>query len=163
MTTLHHTHDAECPLCKQKLSTAHPRLRDWYLIRVKPAHPGVHISWAWRGKEDQEKFFQEKKTTKHFPDSPHNHMLEDGTPCSLALDLFLLTADNRALFPSKIYATIAQEAESQRDPIFWGGHFKSLGDADHFQFRELHPLTLASNEDGDPGAGDPGFEPDGAA
>lgn len=130
----HHTHDKVCPLCTEKALTAHPYLAAWF-GRVKKRYPNVHISWAWRGAEDQEKFFKEGKTRCHFPNSKHNKTKPDGTPCSMALDLFLWDEDGVARFPPLWYARLNAENEADREPIKWGGEFKSIGDGDHFELR----------------------------
>jgi hypothetical protein len=128
---LHHEHGPVCPLCTEKLKTAHPLLVAWFQ-RVKARHINAHVSWAYRGPEDQEKAFKEGKTKLHYPDSKHNNMF-NGKPCSLALDLFILDEDGVARFPGLWYAKLNVENEANKEPIFWGGRFKSFGDLDHWQ------------------------------
>lgn len=128
----HHTQDTACPLCEEKLETAHPDLAAWYRTSVKPAHPDAHISWAWRGEQDQERAFEDGKTQLRWPRSPHNHMA-DGKPCSYALDLFEIDDTYQALFRPKFYVQINDENEIAQLPIQWGGKWKRLGDGDHFQ------------------------------
>ena len=130
----HHTDDPECPLCEQKLATAHKTLQSWYR-RHKVRNPNSHISWAYRGKDDQEQFFKEGKTRCHFPDSPHNHLDEKSQPESLALDLFQIDEDGNARFSPKWYAKVNAENEADKEPIIWGGTFKSIGDGDHYQLK----------------------------
>lgn len=127
----HHTADPTCPLCDEKLTTAHPYLQSWFR-ELKKSEPLAHISWAYRGEADQEQFFSEGKTRAHFPKSPHNHE-ENGKPCSLALDLFEITEDRLARFSPMFYARVNAQNERQGLPIMWGGKFKSLGDGDHYQ------------------------------
>lgn len=128
----HHTSDPVCPLCEEKLKTAHPEIARWYRNDVKASYPNAHVAWAYRGKEDQERAFQEHRTKCHYPDSPHNRMVE-GRPESLALDLFQIDEDHRALFNPIWYAKLSDECEQKKLPIQWGGTFKTLGDYDHFQ------------------------------
>jgi hypothetical protein len=130
----HHSNlTPDCPLCADKLEQAHPQLKDWYLSKVKPAHPDVHISWSYRDKASQEQAFQDGKSELHYPMSAHNKTDAQGKPCAMALDLFRFVPGKPAEFPQTLYAQIAQAAERACDPIKWGGHWKSLGDADHFQ------------------------------
>lgn len=131
MTTLHHVHGLICPSCEDKLLSAHPDLGVWFRT-VKTKFPDAHISWSYRGKEDQEKFFIDGKTRAHFPHSPHNRE-ENGKPMSHALDLFELTDQGSAAFPPKFYFDIAQESKKLGFAIKWGGEFKSISDHDHYQ------------------------------
>lgn len=128
--TLHHTDDLICPLCEEKLKGVHEKLQAWFL-EAKKEFRNIHIACAWRGQEDQEKAYQEGKTRAHFPFSKHNHTRE-GTPCSLALDVFQLV-DGEAVFDSKFYACLNDLNQSLNCPILWGGTFKSIIDRDHFE------------------------------
>lgn len=132
MSDLHHAYDGVCPLCTQKLTQAHPILVDWFNHDVKPRYPNAHVSWSWRGKEDQEKFFDAGTTKLHFPKSAHNNM-KQLLPYSLALDLFQIDEDGVARFAPLFYAKLAQEIDENRRPMFWGGKWKRLGDLDHFE------------------------------
>lgn len=137
-----HLGGQECPGCLSKLQTAHPTLQDWFSL-VKSNFKNAHISWAWRGKEEQEQAFSDKKTRFHFPDSPHNH-LEGEIPCSLALDLFVLSESNVALFPLSFYKEVEQltyEYLNFKNQIFWGGRYKTLGDFDHFELKKTTPVA----------------------
>lgn len=126
-----------CPSCDFKLESAHIDLQGWFSL-VKMNFPRAHISWSWRGEQDQEQAYADHRTKLHFPNSPHNH-LEDGKPCSLALDLFVLSEDHTALFPPTFYAAVNEMNKVNGRKIVWGGSFSSLGDFDHFQ---LEPTTL---------------------
>lgn len=130
-----HIDGPECPECNKKLLTAHPYLSSWFKKKVKKQYPNAHISWAWRGEADQNQFLKEGKTTLPFPRSPHNKSKPDGTKCAMALDLFLIDDDGSARFPPLWYAKLNTENEADREPIRWGGKFKSIGDGDHFELR----------------------------
>jgi hypothetical protein len=130
----HHTHDPVCPLCEDKLFTAHDYLKGWFRS-LKSRYPNVHVSWAYRGQADQEEFFKEGKTRAHYPHSAHNKTDEAGKPCSLALDLFQIDEDGVARFSPLFYAKIADESEKDGALILWGGTFKNIGDRDHFQYK----------------------------
>lgn len=125
--SLHHSSDAECPLCEFKLSQAHGRLAEWYR-QVKAKYPNVHVSWSYRGPEDQDKAFFDGKSTLRYPDSKHNKM-QDQKPCAEALDLFQIDEDGVARFSPAFYAKVAEEFKGMR----WGGTFRSLEDKDHFE------------------------------
>lgn len=129
----HHVNGlTRCPLCEEKLSTAHPDLAEWYRTRVKINFPQMHISDAWRGKEEQERAFACKKSILHFPFGAHNKMDEQGNPCSLALDLFELISGH-ATYPVNVFHKIQELIDEFDDPIFWGGRWEKLGDFCHFQ------------------------------
>lgn len=130
----HHTHDPVCPSCTEKLQTAHPYLAEWFR-KLKGRYLNAHVSWAYRGAEDQEQFFKEGKTHCHYPNSAHNKTKPDGTPCAMALDLFQLDDDGVARFAPLWYAKVNTENEANHEPIAWGGKFKSLGDGDHFELK----------------------------
>lgn len=134
----HHTQNKVCPLCEEKLATAHPYLREWFTQKVKPKFPQAHVSWTYRGKADQDAFFGVGKTKLKWPDSKHN-ATKDGAPCARALDLFELMQDNRARFSPAFYVSINAQNESEGAPIKWGGKFKNFGDGDHFELLDLVP------------------------
>lgn len=127
----HHTDDPICPLCSDKLLTAHDYLGSWF-AGVKKRYPNVHVSWGFRDAQAQEQAFLDKKTNCHFPKSPHNNM-KDGKPYSLALDLFMIDEDGQAKFPPLWYAKLNAENENTGEPLLWGGVWKKLGDSDHYQ------------------------------
>lgn len=125
-----------CPACEDKLKEAHPDLAAWFRDSVKPKHNDAHISWSFRGKEDQEKAFVERKSKLHFPLSAHNKSDDIGNPCALALDLFELDFNGQARWSWGYFRTIAEECEQAGHPIFWGGHWEKLGDFDHYERAE---------------------------
>ena len=124
-----------CPSCEQKLIAAHPDLAEWFRTKVKPLHQDCHISWSWRGKEDQEKAFLDGKSKLHFPLSMHNKSDDQGNMCAMALDFFELDYNGQARWAWKFFKTISDEADLAGDPIVWGGTWSHLSDADHFQLK----------------------------
>ena len=132
-----HTHDLVCPSCEEKLLTAHEYIVNWF-THLKRELPTIHVSWAYRNQAEQDQYFGEGKTHARFPNSPHNQCDLSGKPCSRALDLFEIDKNGMAVFDRKIYEAISQKCIQQKDEIIWGGNFKSIGDADHFQY---HPLS----------------------
>lgn len=132
---LYHTNEApSCPLCDFKLSQAHPELVTWFKS-VKIAHPDCHISWSYRNEQDQEQAFSDHKTKLHYPMSAHNKTDENGEPRAEALDLFQIDGDNHATFNPRFYFGLSQENHGAIR-LVWGGVWKTLGDADHFQIQK---------------------------
>jgi hypothetical protein len=134
----HHTNDNrdnECGLCNEKLSGAHPVLVEWFYL-LKQKEPLVHISWAWRGKTAQNQMFKDGSSHAKFPMSPHNNVEENAVPCSLALDIFQLVG-TIAVFNPVFYAKVNEYNEKNGYPITWGGRFRTLGDANHFQIDRI--------------------------
>jgi hypothetical protein len=131
-----HTNSELCHSCLDKLETAHPLMRDWFINHVKSQFHNAHVSWAFRDKAAQTQALLEKKTKAAWPKSPHNFTLE-GKPCSRALDLFQLDG-KRAKFDPKFYFELNEYNEDNQIPIIWGGNFKTLADANHFEL----PTTL---------------------
>lgn len=130
----HHAAGPQCPLCDEKLVQAHPAIAAWFR-NVKTRFINAHISWAYRNAHDQNEFFRLKKTLVQYPNSKHNRTL-NGLPCSAALDLFLLDEDGNDRYPPMFYAKVNSDNEREKLPIRWGGTFKSIGDATHFELKE---------------------------
>src|SRR4051812_40172354 len=114
----HHINDLECPLCAEKLTTADPKIADWFLV-IKKEFPVAHISWAYRGKVEQDRMVAEGKSRTKYPRSKHN-VERDGMPCSQALDLFELK-DGKALFDRSFYLSINKYSRKLGYLIKWGG------------------------------------------
>ena len=125
-----HTPDPVCPLCEEKLKTADLRLVHWFL-EARKEFQNLHIAWSWRSKEEQESAFQEGRTRAHFPHSKHNHM-ENGKPCSLALDVFQIQ-NGRVVFCPSFYFKLNELSQKMGYSIIWGGSFSTLKDNDHYE------------------------------
>ena len=85
MALIHHLNNGCCEKCTQifdRYPNFHPGLRAWF-VQLQKMHPEAHISWAGRGKEDQERFCDLGKSNAHYGQSAHNF--------NAALDLFKLT------------------------------------------------------------------------
>lgn len=130
----HHTDDFECPLCEEKIASAHPYMQDWFR-RLKKKYPTVHCSCAWRDEAAQEKAFSDGKTKAHWPDSKHNFML-DGKPCSLALDIFEIV-NGKERWSWSFYREVNQENTLDNEEILWGGMFKSIIDGPHWEYNGI--------------------------
>jgi len=131
-----HARDAVCPSCEEKLKQACGYMVNWF-HNTKKHFPSIHISCSFRNQQDQEQAYAEGKTHAQWPKSPHNRTNDDGVPCSYALDLFELSEGNVALFPPKLYCDLWDYCVKNGLEIIWGGKFRSLGDADHFQYNPL--------------------------
>jgi len=106
-------------------------MQEWF-ARKKLRYVNMHVSWAWRGQVEQDLFFSEGKSRARYPNSPHNHRFNQ-LPCSLALDIFQIDEDGMARFSPRFYALLWEECQRDIEPIIWGGTFKSIGDAGHYQ------------------------------
>lgn len=129
-----HQNEEVCTGCEKKLEQADPRIARWFRERVKPLKPDAHIAWAFRGPDDQRMEFLEGRSQLDWPHSKHNAM-NDGRPAALALDLFRL-AGNSAEYSMSFFYAIWEDAEKAGIPLRWGGKFKTLGDATHFEWNE---------------------------
>ena len=142
----HHTSDPMCPLCEHKLEAAHDILKDWFKTHVKPKYPDAHVSWAHRNKDDQERAFADGHTILHYPHSKHNQLP------SLAIDLFEIDDSGAAVWNPKFFLDLNADTELLGVPILWGGRFKKIGDADHFELlsgsemSECSPKLVDSQE-----------------
>lgn len=140
--SLHHSHDAVCPLCEAKLLDADPVIAGWFR-RVKARYPNVHVYYAYRGPEEQARVVAEGKSKLTYPHSKHN-AVRDGKPCSLALDLFQIDEDGIGRFARPFYAKVAADAWENTDPVIWGGDWngdgvqeKSDWDGPHFELKSV--------------------------
>lgn len=109
-------------------------MAEWFR-NLKTRFSTVHISCSYRGQEEQDKAFNQKKSNLPYPFSKHNYTDKDGLPCAQALDLFLLSEDGIAQFPYDFYKRIYDICLENKDSIRWGGTFKNLGDANHFELK----------------------------
>lgn len=131
--TKHFNGDA-CEVCAAKLIHAHPSMVSWFCW-VRGAFPSAHVSWSFRGQEDQNKLFESHRTLLRWPESKHNFLV-DGVPQSKALDLFELREDGKAYFEEQFFKRIAEATKAQGLPIRWGGTFKNFKDTPHFELSE---------------------------
>lgn len=113
---------------------AHPALTIWFKA-MREHFSTVHIYCSYRGLEEQNKAFKDGRSKLSYPYSKHNKTDEAGKPRAEALDLFQLTEERIAQFPYKFYERIALLSKDRKDPIRWGGTFKTLGDSNHFELK----------------------------
>jgi hypothetical protein len=128
-----------CPSCDEKILSGHPLLQSCWKT-IKTGFPEAHLSWVWRDKENQNKFFAEGRTQLKWPHSTHNYMFEN-KPCSLAIDIFKLVEVTKALFPPRFYYDINKFIEDNYLPLEWSGRWNEgkkdgFKEMDHFQLKE---------------------------
>lgn len=125
-----HQDGATCPGCETKLHEAHPSLVGWF-HRVKAKYINAHVAWAFRDREQQNQCVLDGKSTFPWPKSEHN-VTVGGKPCSRALDLFQIDEDGVARWAPGFFVQLNQDNVAAKEPILWGGRWKTLGDRDHF-------------------------------
>ena len=120
MRNRHDPDKPDCPLCAEKLQTAHPVLQAWFLA-LKKKHPTVHISWAYRGEAAQNHFLKEGLSRVAYPNSFHNRMPSE------ALDLFQIDADGVARWSVPFAVMIDKENEEAKNKIYSGRDIRLPG------------------------------------
>ena len=126
----HHSNNVDiCPLCEDKLIQAHFILQHAFR-KIKEKFKDCHISWTYRGKLDQEKFFKQGLTKRNWPKSEHNKFP------SRAIDLFQLSPDNKAIYKNAYFKEIAQFLVRELIPVVWSGDWTSFREYDHFEVNE---------------------------
>lgn len=124
-TKPHHVNGpAVCLACEAKLALADDSLSSWFRGTVKPLHPDCHVSWAFRGKADQNEAYAMGKSKLPWPKSKHN------TTPALAIDLFKLESNGMASWIWKYFKKISEEAPAY---IKWGGNFTNFSDFSHYE------------------------------
>lgn len=122
-----HTSESICPSCEEKLKLAKQELIDWF-HDLKARNLSCHVSWTYRDQASQEDAIATGHSKLHFPQSAHNKMPAE------AVDIFQINDKGQATWDPIFCAKVAQEIKDANLPIIWGGVFKSIGDADHFQY-----------------------------
>lgn len=146
--TVRHTSDPQCPLCLHKLTESHLAMRDWFLW-VKSIYPEAHVSCAFRDQAKQREEYIAGRSMLDWPMSKHNYT-QEGQPCSLALDIFLINSEGKAVFSAEWCRQIYEHTMDEKFPIKWGGNFTKLKDYVHFELDEEFSQTqaLQRKEDG---------------
>lgn len=124
----------DCPYCEEKLKGVHHALADVYRSLIKPQFQTCHISDGWRGEDDQNKAFEEHRSTKKWPESQHNKLDDQGNPCSLAIDVFEQTATGVGMWPFAFFESIYRHLLASGVPIVWGGDWNHNGRTDDERF-----------------------------
>jgi hypothetical protein len=122
-----------CTGCDKKLEQCHPDLKSWF-HKVKAKYINVHVSYGWRGPDEQQTLHDQGKSDVVWPDSKHNVTLLDGTPISHAIDIFQIDEDGSARFSLPFYKLVASQIDPKEDRVRWGIVLKSGSvDGPHFQ------------------------------
>lgn len=127
-----HNEGIVCNGCNKMLLQAVPAMRQWFQDQ-KRDNASLHISCSFRDKEDQNDAYRRGASRCQWPNSAHNRTDERGNPASRALDLFEMH-NGRAFYPMGTFARLAEAVKKNDDPIVWGGDFKNLGDACHYEW-----------------------------
>lgn len=123
----------------------HKRAQDLF-YEIKEEYPDAHVSCSFRNKMDQNLAYATRKTKKPWPQSKHNHMNKDGSPCSVAFDIFKLTERGVAEFPFNWYHEIAKWVRAEGLPLVWGGDWDNDGSITDEKFRDGPHFELAKGE-----------------
>ncbi|MDW8345833.1 MAG: M15 family metallopeptidase [Bacteroidia bacterium] len=64
---------------------------------------------------------------------------------SAAVDIYLLTADNKSLesntaMLTKFFAIVSEEVLKRKDTVVWGGHWKDFKDMPHIEYKHYRSL-----------------------
>lgn len=132
-----HVFGYHCQLCIDKAKDCHPLLFVAFM-ELKRLYPETHVSWGYRGKEDQDAAFKAKKSRAEYGKSPHN-VLVHGRPFSMAIDFFEYSEEHpKGAWRDGFFFKLKEELQSNPrfKEIEWGGdwvyHFK---DKPHFQIK----------------------------
>lgn len=109
-----HVNAPICPGCEKvinKYPGFDPRLYKWYQD-FRTSHPDGHVSWAGRGKVDQELFFNKGMSRAHWKQSAHNY--------NMALDWFRLGIAG-ADFSTDWFRTVLGPAVLAEEWLVWYG------------------------------------------
>ncbi len=135
--SLHHNYDeGPCQLCEVKLKTAHPFFKDLW-PKLKKRFPLVHVSWAYRGAEEQAAMVKSGASSLVYPLSLHNKTDSNGAACSRAIDLFFYNEDGAAVWSYWQFMKTWEWMKAEKMPIEWGGLWKKPRvDGPHYQLKE---------------------------
>ncbi len=126
-----HINGGICQTCEEKLAQAHPYLANWFR-ETRARYSNLHVSWSFRKEADQNAMVKAGKSKLPWPKSAHNHMA-GSIPVSLALDLFQEDEDGVGRWSLPFFTKLNGENVAAGYRILWGGRWKTLGDADHFE------------------------------
>jgi len=132
--------DETKPYESRLMEDLHPKLQEAYLYAEKKfnaLHPNVNVfrTCTYRNNAMQEIYFKKrpKITNAKAGQSPHNYYP------SLAFDIAFL--ENKKLsYNPKYFKEFADILQFYKFKITWGGNFKSLPDAPHFELSNWKQL-----------------------
>lgn len=120
-----------CPLCADKLKEAHPYFLKFY-HDLKNDFPKSHISWTWRDRDTQNQMYNDGRSKCLWPGSSHNFM-KDNKPCSRAIDLFVLSEEGIAQWPTPFFLKVAKWSFDNGFKIKAGVIAPGFSETCHFQ------------------------------
>lgn len=111
---------------RDRLATCHPSIAAVMTRALELSPFDLTIVCGWRGEEDQNKAYAEKKSKLRWPQSKHNATV-NGQPMSNAVDVAPYVAgtipwDDRVLF-SVMAGVIFAAARERGVKIRWGGNW----------------------------------------
>jgi peptidoglycan L-alanyl-D-glutamate endopeptidase CwlK len=122
----------------RNINDAVPQLKEAYKFAVSeysklyPNAPQPFITCVYRSNEEQEKLYAQGRTTKgkivtnaKAGQSKHNKLPSE------AFDIGFITLDKKLSWDSKLFKNFANIIKQKG--IKWGGDFKSIPDAPHFE------------------------------
>jgi peptidoglycan L-alanyl-D-glutamate endopeptidase CwlK len=115
---------------REKLATCHPDIVLVAELALDISPYDIAIIHGWRGEELQNALVESGVSRTRWPTSKHNH-IEDGQPCSLAIDFAPWVGGEIPWNDTHIFAVIAgvmfAAAEQAGIAITWGGDWDSDG------------------------------------
>jgi hypothetical protein len=137
---MHQNPSETCQICAEKLEGCHNSIKLWFEI-ISDNFKDCHVAIGFRGEADQEAALQNHLTHAPWPQSKHNRM-ENGKPCSWAIDVFQLSAEGIAVFNPNYFQSIWNlinriQSEASDQEMYWGGLFTNLKDMDHFELLKV--------------------------
>jgi hypothetical protein len=131
-----HNEGKWCDGCESRMTEAHQVLQAFF-ARFKILYPSMHVSWAYRGEEEQNAALEAGVSNAKFGESKHNVLP------SLAIDIFEIK-EGAAIWDPVFCLKVYKEALAAGFRLKNGGDFKvkkkgkwvSLGDYGHFEVME---------------------------
>jgi hypothetical protein len=128
-----HQNDGSCSHCQlifDDYPGFDPGIRAWF-IQFQKTNPNWHISCAGRGRDEQEKCFNEKTSRAHWGESAHNY--------NCAIDTFQLVDGVYVLDKQSYLDLLAPKLPKW---IEWGYEWKSFPELPHLQRRNFKFMNL---------------------
>lgn len=107
-----------------------------------PLNPQPFITCTYRSKEEQNQLFAQGRTAKGKKvtnakggQSAHNYLP------SFAFDISFITLDKKLSWDVKYYKLFADILKTKTNKVTWGGDFKSIKDAPHFELTGWNKLV----------------------
>lgn len=122
----------ECARIFNRYTGFNEELRTWFeAIRVD--HQDAHISWAGRGRIDQEYFFKKGASQAHYGESAHN--------ANCAIDLFQQDQGGRYLLDAEWFKKVV-EINIYSNLEWYGAPGAKFKELPHVQIKNWRDLVL---------------------